>query len=631
MALVEMQRIYALVMKHDQAALLQMVQRAGCVQITPVGTDEARGLSAADQRVQRNEEAMSRVRWAINRLSRYDPVKQSMFKPLPAVEPAALEEEDLSAAIAVVEQVEELERQSGELRGQHTRLEQMAEQLQPWAGLDVPASQIHDTATTRVWTGHAPQRGLNRLMKEWAGRPAVISVLGSQRDSATFYAVVHKACADDFLSDLRAIGYQHAAPLLNQETPAEQLEHIAREREDLRAQEAHIEQRMADLGTSLHMLRLAYENLAARKGRLDALGTMAHTQSVSVLAGWAPKAVAQPLADAIIKAFPGAQAMVRDPIEGEDPPVLLHNHPVVRPYEAVITGFALPANGALDPTAVMMPFFAILFGMMVSDAGYGLVMALLIPILVKIMQPSEGARKIFWIIAGGGVSTVLWGALYNTWFGFGPWPSLFDPVNDSLPVMILCIGVGALHLFTGLILGAVQNFRRGDPFSAVCDQFSWIILVIGLGLLLLPQAAQIGKWMAITGAGIILVTAGRDKSKNPIKRLVSGFGALYGITSWISDLLSYMRLFGMGLATGVIGMVINQLVGMIMGGGILGSIIGAVVFVGAHLFNAAINILGAYVHACRLQYIEFFGKFYEEGGKPFKPLRFAPRYVRLHE
>jgi V/A-type H+-transporting ATPase subunit I len=631
MALVEMQRLYALVMKRDQAALVQMVQRAGCVQITPVGAGEAHGLSAADHRLQRNEEALHRVRWAISRLNRYDPVKQSMFKPLPVVEPAALEEEDLSAAISVVEQVEELERQSGELRGQHTRLEQMAEQLQPWVGLDVPANQIHDTATTRVWTGYAPQRGLHRLIEEWKGRPAVISMLGSQRDSAAFYAVVHNAYTEAFLSDLRAIGYQHAAPLLGQETPAEQMKRIARESGELRAQEANIEKRMANLGVSLPVLRLAYENLAARKGRLDALGTMTHTQSVSVMAGWVPKAAAQPLADAIIKAFPGAQAMVRDPLEEEDPPILLHNHPVVRPYEAVISGFSLPANGALDPTAVMMPFFAIFFGMMVSDAGYGLVMALLIPILVKIMQPSEGARKIFWIIAGGGVSTVLWGALYNTWFGFGPWPSLFDPVNNSLPVMALCIGVGALHLFTGLILGAVQNFRRGDPFSALYDQFSWILLVIGLGLLLLPQAAQIGKWMAVLGAGIILLTAGREKSKNPIKRLVSGFGALYGVTSWISDLLSYMRLFGMGLATGVIGMVINQLVGMLAGGGILGIIFGAVVFVGAHLFNAAINILGAYVHACRLQYIEFFGKFYEEGGKPFKPLRFAPRYVRLHE
>ena len=159
-----------------------------------------------------------------------------------------------------------------------------------------------------------------------------------------------------------------------------------------------------------------------------------------------------------------------------------------------------------------------------------------------------------------------------------------------------------------------------------------MLLIVGLGLLALPQTAAIGKWMAITGAAIVVLTAGRNKTKNPIKRVISGLGALYGVTGWISDLLSYMRLFGMGLATGVIGMVINQLVGMMTaGGGIISLILGAVVFVGAHLFNAAINILGAYVHACRLQYIEFFGKFYAEGGKPFQPLRFSPRHVRVKD
>ena len=356
---------------------------------------------------------------------------------------------------------------------------------------------------------------------------------------------------------------------------------------------------------------------------------MAHTGSTSLLSGWVPKPLAASLQTKIETEFPGAQVSLRDPEAGEEPPVLLHNHKVVSPYEAVISGFALPAYTALDPTAVMMPFFACFFGMMVSDAGYGLVMAILVPILIKLMQPSQGARRIFWIIAGGGLATLVWGALYNTWFGFGPWPSVFDPVNNSLPVMAVCIGIGALHLFTGLMLGAVQNFRKGQPLSALFDQFSWMLLIIGLGLLLLPATAVIGKWMALAGAAIIVVTAGREKSNNPIKRLVSGLGALYGVTGWISDLLSYMRLFGMGLATGVIGMVINQLVGMIMGGGIIGYVIGAVVFVGAHLFNAAINILGAYVHACRLQYIEFFGKFYEEGGKPFKPLRLEPRYLRI--
>ncbi|NLA54453.1 MAG: hypothetical protein GX858_08920 [Clostridiales bacterium] len=221
--------------------------------------------------------------------------------------------------------------------------------------------------------------------------------------------------------------------------------------------------------------------------------------------------------------------------------------------------------------------------------------------------------------------------MYNTWFGFSPWPSVFDPVNNSLPVIGVSLGIGALHLFAGLSIGAYVNFRDGKPWSALFDQFSWMMLVIGAGLLVLPQTAVFGKWLALAGAAIIVLTAGREKTKNPFKRLISGLGALYGVTGWISDLLSYIRLFGMGLATGVIGMVINQLVGMVMSSGFIGIILGSVLFVGAHLFNAAINILGAYVHACRLQYIEFFGKFYQEGGKPFKPLRLSPRYVRVKD
>ena len=159
-----------------------------------------------------------------------------------------------------------------------------------------------------------------------------------------------------------------------------------------------------------------------------------------------------------------------------------------------------------------------------------------------------------------------------------------------------------------------------------------MMLVSGLIMLVAGGViAEIGKWMAIIGVVIILIWAGREKSRNPFKRLVSGLGSLYGATSWISDILSYMRLFGMGLATGVIGMVINQLVGMAFSSGIIGAVIGSVLFVGAHAFNLGINALGAYVHSCRLQYIEFFGKFYEEGGVAFRPLAYNTHYVNIHQ
>jgi len=630
-ALVDMKRLTVLAMKRDQARLLQFLQRAGCVHIIPQAVEEAPSDSQLIKDRQQAEELQTRLRWAIGRLAKYDTEKQSMLKPLPLAPREALEQEDLGEALSVVSQVEELMRKTGELRGSETRYTQQAEQLEPWLGLDMPANKLRATATTRVFAGNASARKLAEVQQAWQGRPAIISLLSQKGDTATFYAVVHQSAAEEFVAALRQIAYQPAMPHISDLSPREQLDQINQHMDALKAEAAAIEKELSQLGVHLPRLRLAYEAVTARKERLSAMDLMAHTRSTVLLSGWVPGPSAPALLEALKKEFPEVQAVASDPGPEDDPPVLLHNNAVVRPYEAVVSGFALPKNGTMDPTSVMMPFFACFFGMMVSDAGYGIMMALLIPILVKLLKPSEGAKRIFWIICGGGVFTVFWGAMYNTWFGFSPWPSVFDPVNNSLPVMGLCIGLGALHLFAGLMVGAAQNFRNKDPMSAIYDQFSWMFLIIGLGLLMLPQTAEIGKWMAIVSAGIILVTAGRSKSKNPIKRLISGLGALYGITGWISDLLSYMRLFGMGLATGVIGMVINQLVGMLTGGGIIGLLIGAVVFVGAHLFNAAINILGAYVHSARLQYIEFFGKFYEEGGKPFKPLRFAPRYVRIHE
>ena len=296
----------------------------------------------------------------------------------------------------------------------------------------------------------------------------------------------------------------------------------------------------------------------------------------------------------------------------------------------MVSGFSLPAPGTFDPTAIMTPFFVNFMGMMISDAGYGLMMAILIPILIMVRKPAPGTRRMLWLLTAGAVATIFWGALYNSWFGFAPFPSLFDPMKNAMPIMMVCVAVGAVHLFTGMGVAAYLKIRQGKWRDAIYDHVSWAMILIGIGLLLI-LGSQIGLYIALAGAAIILFSAGRYKTKNPIKRILSGLGALYGISGWISDLLSYMRLFGMGLATGVIGMVINILVGMVISHGIVGIILGSVAFIGGHLFNAAINTLGAYVHSCRLQYIEFFSKFYEDGGKPFRPLHETSRYVYIRD
>ena len=620
MAIAEMKRIGLLMMRRDHDPLLRLAQRMGCLHITETDLPEDNLPRKDAVRAAELGAEIARYQWAIRKLAKFDPVKQSMFRPLPDASMDDLEQADQERAQHTIQAVEDLERTAGELRGRESRIRAMLDQLSPWMQLDIPTEINRSTRSVRVFTGTANAKGLERLLADWAGKPAVIKTLLPVKDSLYFWAAVHMGEAERFLQALQVIGYQPVSLPDGTGTPIEQQGEAEKALLTIDNQKKALEEELRKEAEHLPVHRLGYEALQAELDREEAQAQMVHTASTSYLYAWVPARAAPGVEAAVRAQFPDTVVAISDPKEGEEPPVLLRNNPVAAPFESIVTGFSMPHAGSLDPTAIMMPFFACFFGMMVSDAGYGIMMALLVPLLIKLMKPSKQGRKLFWVIGVGGVFTVFWGAMYNTWFGFAPWPTLFDPVNDSLPVMLLCVALGAVHLFTGLGIAAYLNIRRGQYLDAVYDQLSWFSLVIGLGLLLLPQTSEIGKWMAIAGAAVIIITAGRQKRSNPFKRVLSGLGALYNVSGWLSDLFSYMRLFGMGLATGVIGMVINLLVGMVMESGAIGIIIGIPLFVGGHLFNAAINILGAYVHASRLQYIEFFGKFYEDGGIAFTPL-----------
>lgn len=633
MAIVEMKRLTLLALLKDKEKLLHTIQRMGCIQITSFPDEEIQPFLAKESGLVKSEEEIGRLRWAIDKLSRYDKTKPPLFGSKPEISREQAEEvlSQKSHHMQTVAQAENCERRAGEMKGQEARLRAAIEQLEPWDGLDVPVSLIHNTRDTVQQAGTMPRRAFAEVASKWVAEPVALVEVGAKQETVYVYAVAHLTVNEAFQAGLKEAGFSPMVFGDVQGTPRQQLEAWRNDLISVTQGHQHLEAELGALSKDLPNLRLLYDILSAHRDRLAAASRFASTDTTFLLKGWVPAAMVEKVREKLAKVSPTASMEAVTPDEGDDPPVMLRNNRVAAPFEMVVSGFSLPAPFGLDPTAVMMPFFAIFFGMMVSDAGYGLLMALVIPLIIKLAKPSTGAKRLMWILTLGGVSTLFWGFMYNTWFGFAPLPVYFDPINNALPVMMLCVGIGAVHLFTGLFVGAYMNFRRRKPLDALYDQFSWFMLIVGLGLLILPATAQIGKILAIAGAGIILLTAGRNKSKSLFKRLISGLGALYGITSWVSDLLSYMRLFGMGLATGVIGMVINQLVGMVFSAGIIGKVLGAGLFVGGHLFNAGINILGAYVHSCRLQYIEFFGKFYEDGGKPFLPLEENTRYVRIKD
>ena len=380
---------------------------------------------------------------------------------------------------------------------------------------------------------------------------------------------------------------------------------------------------------------------------------------VFYLTGYLPAAESNALIEELQGRFT-LLAETADPGPQEDPPVKLENGFFTAPMESVVSGYSLPGKHEIDPSAVMAFFYYILFGMMLSDAAYGLLMVIGCSIALKKFQNMEQSmRKMLRMFLFCGISTTMWGVLFGSYFGDCipviaetffhreiTIPALwFEPLSDPMRLLIFSFGVGVLHLFTGLGVQFYQLAKQKKYADALYDVVFWYLLVGGLIVVLLSTeifqniaelpfqvpgtvATAAGVLAGIGAVGIVF-TAGRE-SRNPVKRFLKGLYGLYNVSGYLSDILSYSRLLALGLATGVISTVFNQL-GAMLGGGVVGAIFFTVVFLIGHSMNMAINVLGAYVHTNRLQFVEFFGKFYEGGGRPYTPFATHTRHFQIKE
>ena len=348
------------------------------------------------------------------------------------------------------------------------------------------------------------------------------------------------------------------------------------------------------------------------------------------------------------------------PSDDDEVPVVLQNNGFSSPVEGVLESYSLPGKGEVDPTSVMAIFYYILFGMMLSDAAYGLIIVAACGfVLAKYKNIKSGMKKALKMFLFCGISTTFWGVLFGSYFGdvidvvstnfFNnpiTVPALwFVPLNEPMRMLAFSFGIGIIHLFTGLFMQLYELVLARKFKDAIYDVVSWYLLVGGLVVYMLsvpmitemlvlnfilpPIVGNIGIISASIGALLILFTAGRE-SKSPFKRLLKGLYGLYGVTGYLSDILSYSRLLALGLATGVIAQVFNKM-GTMAGNGPVGIILFVIVFLVGHTMNIAINLLGAYVHTNRLQFVEFFGKFYEGGGRKFSPFFVNTKYFNVTE
>ncbi|MDD4503313.1 MAG: V-type ATPase 116kDa subunit family protein, partial [Clostridiaceae bacterium] len=391
---------------------------------------------------------------------------------------------------------------------------------------------------------------------------------------------------------------------------------------------AELKKQAEGMVSEIGFLEILFDLFSIEKDKSSVVKDFGKTDKTFILYGWIPER----FSDAMTKLLDGITdrytLQFEDPDEEDDIPVLLDNPAVVKPLEMITEQYSLPNPRSIDPNPIMAPFFIVFFGMMITDAAYGIIMAIVTGLILKKYKLTGGIKKMMGLMFLGGISAFIWGGIFGGWFGdlikIKAW--WFNPLEEPLKMLIFCLIIGIIQLYTGFLLQAYKSIRVGNYMDAFYDQGLWLLLLTGLMFMALPPLAVAGKYMAIIGAaGTVLMSARTEK--NIAKRLVSGVLSLYNVTGFLGDVLSYSRLFALGLATGVIAQVFNSM-GIMMSGSLIGKLFMVVFLIVGHTFNLALAVLGAYVHSSRLQYVEFFGKFFEGEGKAFDPLRIKTKYIQ---
>ena len=558
----------------------------------------------------------------------------------------------------------ELEKKIFESKATITRKENKIATLSPWSKLDIPLNS-EKTKCTRIFIGTFPESLTEEQLYAIATKgleepiPVTAEIIYNENQITNVCVIATNRVADQVEENMRSCGYSKL-PFLSHRVPIKAME---KRQNDIVIEEkaiADAEEQLATYVEYIPKFKIAADYFRTRSEKYRVLGTIPQSDNVFFIQGWVEKRQADSIAKTLEEKF---DAVVEIEQDDENAPIKLKNNHFSESSEGVLESYGLPKHGRVDPTFVMSIFYVFFFGMMLSDAGYGIIMSIACAIVLKkFPRMASGTNKMLRLFFWCGLSTAFWGFMFGGFFGdaidvvahtfFGVpettavlKPLWFAPLDNPMRLLIWCMLFGIIHLYAGLGMKGYEYLKNKDIVGFISDVIAWYLFLTGLIFMLLPtqifaSIAQmtfnfpgwfntLAKVMTIVGMVTIILMSGRA-NKNWGLRIALGAYDIYGVTGWLSDVLSYSRLLALGLATGVIASVINSMATM-QGNTPLGVVIFILVFVLGHTLNIAINLLGAYVHTNRLQYVEFFGKFYDAGGEPFRPFKTNNKYIEIKE
>ncbi|MFH1313271.1 MAG: V-type ATP synthase subunit I [Candidatus Eisenbacteria bacterium] len=655
MSLTPMQKVAVFFPLEERDNLLSLLQDRGAVQIldlkeTPIGKDlelaEAGGTSDA-------ERIVADLKGAIDDVSEFG--EKGGFLSALSGGKVIVDTRKFTETIndfdyaGVVKQIDELEVERAEIRARRHHFENTIAQLRPWRALDVPLEELVPGEEAGIVAGAVSGRSPAALGSVLAGETdtaEIETVSETERESCVvvFYHRFEEDKVQEVLrrNDFEAVTFEDLKGL-----PHELIVDAENQMAPLDEKMEQLAVMGAELAGHKPTLMIVHDYFAEEAQKIRAQSLVGTTRKAGMIQGWIRAAQYEKLTSDIESKITAAEVTRIEPEKDEEPPIELKNRRLVKPFEVITEMYGMPHSKEVDPTPLAAPFFALFFGICITDAGYGLVLIALSLFLMKYLQT---ARKFLWLIFAGGVMTVLMGAVTGGWFGITDdvlpsWLGFvgsfrhalmqFDPMRQPMVMFALAIGLGFIQVTFGLLIEMIENFRKKDIMAGIFEQITWIVLIWGAALFgagkmgYLPEAYVPGFKTAAIVAALGIVGFTNRVSKNPAVRIGSGIYRLYGATGFLGDILSYTRLLALGLATGGIAMVINLVALMARDIPIIGWPAMVVVLVGGHTFNIAVNALGGFVHSARLQYVEFYPKFFEGGGKPFKPFKRDLKYTRL--
>jgi len=633
MAVAEIKKITFLAHTEIREALVSALQEEGTVQIEEVNTEELK-LAKRLEDVSKIDYLLHRIKHAIDYLSQWEDggLLKKIFTGKPELSSQRKEMILRDDFLPLVERIERIDEQKNNLLS-HTRfLEKEIEFLKPLDKLDLPLKKIGATERTMVLLGVMPFARFKELPARIEEEAVWYHVISQDKRRVNLFLVLLKdeePQIDAILRELDFRPFHFTDPILSrvkdEDTAEDAFNILTQEIDQLRKDMNSLDEEARRLVPRRLRLMQVYDVLKNERNKQVSSGLMGETEKVFCIEGWICTRDIKRLEKKLKPFSEYVSANIRSPFPEENPPVILENPKAGKPFELITKLYGHPLPGTVDPTLLLAPFFFIFVGLTVSEAGYGLVVALLSFLYIKFAKPKGGTLRFLQLMVILGISTVIFGTLVGGWFGF-PIRKLMilDPLQNPVSFLVLALALGFVQVWFGTLIEMISRLRGKEYLNGIFVQGGWLLLLPALVLYGTIKDPVFGLLALVGAAGIVLFAA---PSKNPLVRFFGGLYSLYDITRYLADILSYSRLLALGLATSVIAMVVNTLCQTALGIPWVGWLFAGLIFIGGHLFNLGISFLGGFVHSMRLQFVEFFSKFFKSGGKPFKAFALESKYV----